>query len=292
MGRVGLGDEAAGVEHQRVVGAGGVGLDLRQDRLDQVRVVDLRVHDVRGRATDAAGDEAQAALVVDRGLELREDDERRPRLVQSRVHARGDLGAAGQGQADVDAVGHSVRGQRPPDLLDDLVVGRDLDEGQRLGGAVKAIEMLAQPEDAAVVKPQTFPYGIATLDHGIERADPGLVAVDQLPVDVDLQVTVSFVESLQHPSLRRPIVTVPGSAALTCCAQGGSDEHSRDEVTGGGDSCDRRGWRGQNDDHSSSARFLPAPVPLPVHGHQRRVEQRRASQRPPGDVAPQASRGA
>jgi len=41
--RVRLGDESARIEHQRVVGAGDVGLDLGEDRLDQVVVVDLRV---------------------------------------------------------------------------------------------------------------------------------------------------------------------------------------------------------------------------------------------------------
>ena len=55
---VGFGDEAARVEHQRVVGAGGVGFDLGQDRLDQVVVVDLRVEAVGRKAADAAGDRA------------------------------------------------------------------------------------------------------------------------------------------------------------------------------------------------------------------------------------------
>jgi hypothetical protein len=44
---VGLGDEPALVEHQRVVGPGRVGLELGQDRVEQVVVVDLRVEHVR-----------------------------------------------------------------------------------------------------------------------------------------------------------------------------------------------------------------------------------------------------
>ncbi len=51
VGRVGLGDEAAGVEHQRVVRAGVIRLDLGQDRLDQVGVVDSGIEHVgRGGA--------------------------------------------------------------------------------------------------------------------------------------------------------------------------------------------------------------------------------------------------
>ena len=55
-------------------------------------------------------------LVVDRRLVLGQHDQRRPRLVQPRVHAAGDLHAARQRQADVDAVGHVVGGERAADL--------------------------------------------------------------------------------------------------------------------------------------------------------------------------------
>ena len=45
--------------------------------------------------------------------------------------------------------------------------------------------MLLQLEDAAIVEPQPFPNGIAPLDHRIEWADAGLVAVNKPAVDVD-----------------------------------------------------------------------------------------------------------
>ena len=58
--RVGLRDEAAHVEHQRIVGAGDVGLDLRQDRLDQVVVMDLGVEAIGRKAPHAGGDQRDA----------------------------------------------------------------------------------------------------------------------------------------------------------------------------------------------------------------------------------------
>ena len=114
--RVRLGDEAAHVEHQRVVGAGDVGLDLGEDRLEQVVVVDLRVEAVGREAPHAAGDEREPVAVVDRRLVLGEHDQRRARLVEPRIHAGGDLHAAREREADVHAVAHAVRLERAADL--------------------------------------------------------------------------------------------------------------------------------------------------------------------------------
>src|SRR6266404_3603283 len=58
--------------------------------------------------------------------------------------------------------------------------------------------MLVQFENPALIKPQSFPNGIAALDGGIERADAGFVPTNKLTVDVDDQMAVSFVEFLQH----------------------------------------------------------------------------------------------
>src|SRR5947209_7109521 len=58
--------------------------------------------------------------------------------------------------------------------------------------------MLVQFKDSALIKPQSFPDGIATLDGRIERAHASLIAMHQLTVDVDDQITVSFVKLLQH----------------------------------------------------------------------------------------------
>ena len=58
--------------------------------------------------------------------------------------------------------------------------------------------MLVQLEDAAVVKPQSFPDRVPALHRGIERTDPGLIAMDKPTVDVDDQVAVFLVKFLQH----------------------------------------------------------------------------------------------
>jgi hypothetical protein len=63
---------------------------------------------------------------------------------------------------------------------------------------MQASEMFAQFENPAVVESKAFPDGIPTLHSGIEWADPGFVAMDQLAVDVNHQIAISFVEFLKH----------------------------------------------------------------------------------------------
>src|SRR5205823_14971268 len=58
--------------------------------------------------------------------------------------------------------------------------------------------MFIQFENPTVVHTQAFPHCVAALHRRIERADPGLVATNQLSVDVHNQVAVSFVEFLKH----------------------------------------------------------------------------------------------
>ena len=58
--------------------------------------------------------------------------------------------------------------------------------------------MLLEREDPALVEPQAFPHGVATLDRAVEWAHAGLVAVRELAVHVDDQVAVPLVEFLLH----------------------------------------------------------------------------------------------
>ena len=198
VGRVGLGDEAPVVEHQGVVGAGGVGLDLGEDRGQQVGVVDLRVEAVRRRTAHARGDQGDPGRVVHRRLVLGQHDQRRPRLVQPRVHPTGDLHPPGQREPDVDSVGHVVGLQRAPDLAGDLLVRGHRVERQCLRRPPQPGQVLVQPEDSAVVDPQALPHRVAALHGGVERADRRLGPVRQAPGDVDDQVPVALVELLQH----------------------------------------------------------------------------------------------
>ncbi len=161
-------------------------------------MVDLRVEAVRGKPPHAARDQRQAAAVVDRRLVLGEHDQRRSRLVQPRVHPRRDLDAAREGQPYVNVVVHVVRFERAADLVAQRFVGGNLRESECLGGAAKPLQVLRQAEDRSAVNAQPFPDRVASLDGGIERADPGPVAVHQLTVDVDQDVAVAFVEGLEH----------------------------------------------------------------------------------------------
>src|ERR1019366_8215700 len=108
-------------------------------------------------------------------------------LVSRRVHVRGYLRGGGQGEADVHAIGHLVGRERAPDLRDDLRVGGNRLEGQRLGRAPQPGQVLRQPEDPALVDPQALPHCGAALEGGVERADRGLVPVRQPPADTDDQ---------------------------------------------------------------------------------------------------------
>ena len=74
-------------------------------------------------------------------------------------------------------------------------------ERQGLGRPAQPGQVLVQPEDPAVVEPQALPDRVAALHGRVERADRGLVPVGQVPADVDDQVAVPLVESLQHRSL-------------------------------------------------------------------------------------------
>jgi hypothetical protein len=63
---------------------------------------------------------------------------------------------------------------------------------------MQPIEVLMQFENATAVKPQPFPNGVAALHRRIEWADSCSIAMNQLTVDVNDQIAVSFVEFLKH----------------------------------------------------------------------------------------------
>src|SRR6266496_2562022 len=66
--------------------------------------------------------------------------------------------------------------------------------------------MFVQLEDLAVVETQSLPDRVAALHHGVEWTDAGLIAVDQVAVDVDDQIAISVVELLQHVVYRFALV--------------------------------------------------------------------------------------
>jgi hypothetical protein len=102
----------------------------------------------------------------------------------------------------MDAIRHIVGCERLPDLLDYRFMRWDFGKGQGQCGTAQAIEMFSEFEDATFVEPETLPDSVAPLHGRVERAHGGLVAVDQIPVDVHDQVFVLLVESLMHATYR------------------------------------------------------------------------------------------
>src|SRR5205085_2686265 len=93
---------------------------------------------------------------------------------------------------------HLVRRKRALNLANNVFVRRHFCKRQCLRRAAQSIEVLIEPKDASVIQPQPFPDGVATLHHRIERADAGLIARQQLAVDINNDITISLVELLQH----------------------------------------------------------------------------------------------
>lgn len=197
---VALGDETLLVEHQRSVGHGSVGLDFGEDGLEEVGGVNLGVQTVGRETPDRARDQAEARLVVDRRLELREHDERRPGLVEPGVHPARDLLAAREGQPDMDAIAHGIGLKRPANLSRDILVTGNFFEGDGPGRASEPIEVLGEAKNLAIVKTEPFPDSVASLNHGVKRRNNGFIPVNDLAINVDEEVSISFVELLEHVS--------------------------------------------------------------------------------------------
>ena len=58
--------------------------------------------------------------------------------------------------------------------------------------------MFREAKDAAFVQSQAFPNAVAALYQRVEGAYAGLVAMDELAIDVDDEFTIALVELLQH----------------------------------------------------------------------------------------------
>jgi hypothetical protein len=58
--------------------------------------------------------------------------------------------------------------------------------------------MHIKPENTAFVKSKALPYSITTLHYGIKRANPSLITMHQLTIDVYDKIFIKIVEFLQH----------------------------------------------------------------------------------------------
>ena len=98
----------------------------------------------------------------------------------------------------MNGVRHPVRGEGSLEFIDQLLVAGHAFILQKTGATAESVEMFLQFEDSSVVESKAFPNSIAILDRGVERADAGLVSMGELSVDVDDEIGVGGIVSLQH----------------------------------------------------------------------------------------------
>eukprot|EP00053_Salpingoeca_punica_P011488 m.102286 g.102286 ORF g.102286 m.102286 type:complete len:370 (-) comp15684_c0_seq1:872-1981(-) len=198
VGRVGLGDKALGVEHDGVRCISHVGLDLRQNVVDEVAVVDLRVDALRRVAAVGSSDKADAFAVVVggsafHGLPLRKDDQAAAVDVELWVHGAGGLLAAAQREPHVRTVGHAVGLESGPNgIRDELGRGHVL-KGHGFGRGKETAQVLVQMEDASAVHAHAFPYCVAALNRRVKDGHGCILARAEAVADPDEDVAVALV---------------------------------------------------------------------------------------------------
>ena len=86
MSRVRFSNKAARVEHERVVGSSLVRLNFGKDRVQQIGVMNSCIKNVGRRPPYFTRNQREPGLRVNRRLVLRENDQRRPRLIEPGIH--------------------------------------------------------------------------------------------------------------------------------------------------------------------------------------------------------------
>ena len=66
------------------------------------------------------------------------------------------------------------------------------------GTICQSIKMHIKPENTAFVKPKALPDSITTLHYRIKRANPSLITMHQLTIDVYDKIFIKIVKFLQH----------------------------------------------------------------------------------------------
>src|SRR5581483_4202322 len=113
-------DKTARIEHQGVIRAGIVCFDLRQNRIEQIPVMNSCIENLARRAADFACNQSEPRFRVNWGLVLCENDQCRSALIQTRIHSGSNLYTPGERKADMHAVAHPVCRERAFDLLNDF----------------------------------------------------------------------------------------------------------------------------------------------------------------------------
>ena len=95
---------------------------------------------------------------------LGQNDQGRPGLVQTWIHTGSNFDATAKRQPNMNAVAHFVGRERPLDLVDDFFPRWKFGERKRSCRLLKSIEVLVEFENSSMIKPETFPNRVATLN--------------------------------------------------------------------------------------------------------------------------------
>ena len=180
-------DVALMIEHQRFFATGVIRFDLRHNVVEVVQRLDARVDRV-GRRADRAGGNDFNPLVVEvgrvKGKFLNDNNDRRV-FAEVRVEAERPF-AAGNDQANI-SVGETVRFERLIHRGAHFFLRNGNLNIERFRGIPKAVDMLFQTENFAVITTQPFKNTVAEQKSVIENADFRVFAVDQTTVNINFK---------------------------------------------------------------------------------------------------------
>src|ERR1051326_5991956 len=193
VGGVATGDEAVGIEHERLVGAALYGVEQRPDQVQPAVRVEPHVEHVGRGAADAGSGELQPAHadVRARLLVLGHDDNGRMAESVARILVWCVLGPARDHQPDVDTALHTVGFDRASERGTNLLAAHADVERDGARAVEQAVEMRLFEQQGAVVQPQPFPHAIAQHEAGVEDGDLGFAARHHLAVEIDEHALVA-----------------------------------------------------------------------------------------------------
>ena len=205
--RVARGHEPMRVEHQRLVGAGGISLDAGGDVVELAVRVELGVERVRRGATDMSCKERDAVAHRrgERLLVFGDDHDgcgpgRHARILVGRA-----LDATGDHQAHVHAVRHLVGLKRRVDRLGQLAAAAADVEHDRLRALEEAVEMALEEHGMARSHPQALPDAVTEDETRVEHRHDRPRTRHELAVDPDqnalvARVVLEVVRAVDHGS--------------------------------------------------------------------------------------------
>src|SRR2546430_4527572 len=177
------------VEHEGLIGAVLIRLDLAHDVVQVVQGLDGRAEALRWNTPIRGRHDLQAALVYlaeEIDTRLRDDDDARTGLAFPRVQAE-VARAAGDDGADVPLLDVVVAACFEDDVRELLLGVRDL-EVDRLRAVEEPVHVALELEHSAVVRPYPFKDPVSVQEAVVEDADLRLGLREEFAINVDTQI--------------------------------------------------------------------------------------------------------